>query len=86
MSTNINIRISESLKADAEALFNDIGISLSEAIRLFVKQSLNCGGLPFTPRARIPNSETIAAFKEAQTGEYTDSTLEEFRTSLGLEE
>ncbi len=85
MSANINIRLSESLKADAEAMFSDMGISLSEAIRLFIKQSLNCGGMPFTPHARIPNTETITAFKEEAAGLYTESTLEEFKKSLGVE-
>lgn len=81
MSTNINIRVSETLKAEAEAMFNDMGISLSEAIRLFIKQSLNCGGLPFTPRARMPNSRTIEAFKEVEEGLYTETSLDDLRKS-----
>ena len=86
MSTNINIRLPEDLKADAEILFADMGISLSEGIRLFIKQTINCGGLPFTPKAKSPNRITQESFKQVQTGEYQEMTLDEFKTLLDDEE
>jgi len=63
---NIQIRISDELKSDAEAIFNDIGISISEAIRLFFKQTVNHGGIPFQLKQKQPNQETLQAFKEAE--------------------
>ena len=61
---NIQIRLPDDLKLDAEAIFSDIGLSTSEAIRLFLKQSINCGGLPFQPQTRQMTRETMLAFKE----------------------
>ena len=46
-TTNINIRVDELLKKDAEALFNDLGLSMSSAITMFLKSALNHDGIPF---------------------------------------
>ena len=46
-SSLIQIRVDESLKKDAETLFNDLGLDIPTAIRLFLKQSLIHNGIPF---------------------------------------
>lgn len=43
----IQVRIDDALKKDAEALFNDLGLDVPTAIRLFLKQSLIHNGIPF---------------------------------------
>ena len=43
----INIRIDEELKEKAEALFAELGITMSAAFTMFVKQSVREGGIPF---------------------------------------
>lgn len=45
--TNINIRIDEELKKEAELLFSDLGLNMTTAINIFVRQSLRQGGIPF---------------------------------------
>ena len=45
----VHVRISAEDKEVAEALFADLGTSLSEAIRIFIRQSIHAGGLPFRP-------------------------------------
>lgn len=47
---NINIRIDDNLKKDAERLFNDLGLNMSTATTMFLKQCLFCHGLPFEVR------------------------------------
>lgn len=64
----IQTRVTEELKTQAEALFSDMGLGLSDAIRMFLQQSINEGGMPFRPRARVPNAETIAAMEELNRG------------------
>ena len=59
----IHARIDPKLKESAERVFSKIGISTTEAIRLFLKQVELHKGLPF-PIA-IPNAETIAAMLKA---------------------
>ena len=44
------------LKAQAEAIFTALGLSTSDAIRMFLQQAVNTGGLPFQPTIRRPNS------------------------------
>ncbi|MGO4885034.1 MAG: type II toxin-antitoxin system RelB/DinJ family antitoxin [Bryobacteraceae bacterium] len=59
----IHARIDPKLKKAAESVFSEIGISTTEAIRLFLKQVELHNGLPFP--VSIPNEETIAAVAEA---------------------
>lgn len=65
-TTNITIRMDASLKAQAEALFNELGMNLSTAFNIFVRQSLREGAIPFKIHLEKPNAETIAAMEEAK--------------------
>lgn len=46
-TTNLNIRIDKDLKERAEAFFADIGLSMTTAFNIFVRQSLKQGKIPF---------------------------------------
>jgi DNA-damage-inducible protein J len=59
----IHARIDPKLKRTTERIFSRIGLSTTEAIRLFLRQVDLHKGLPFP--VRIPNPETAAAMKEA---------------------
>jgi DNA-damage-inducible protein J len=50
------------LKQAAEAIFSQLGVSPSEAIRIFYKQVALHQGFPFD--LRLPNAATIAALQE----------------------
>ena len=65
-TTNISIRMDAELKAQADALFSELGMNLSTAFNIFVRQSLREGGIPFAIKMRQPNQETIAAMLEAE--------------------
>lgn len=65
-TTNISIRMDTELKAQAEALFAELGMNISTAFNIFVRQSLREGGLPFEVTLGQPNKETIAAMLEAE--------------------
>ena len=65
-TTNISIRMDADLKAQADALFNELGMNLTTAFNIFVRQSLREGGIPFKVRLEQPNKETIAAMLEAE--------------------
>jgi len=66
-NTTIQARISPKLKAESEAVFAAIGLKISDAIRMFLKQSVNDGGLPFRPHQnKVPNEKTITAIKEIE--------------------
>ena len=59
----IHARIDPRLKKSAERVFREIGISTTEAIRLFLKQVELHEGLPFP--ITVPNAQTVAAMIEA---------------------
>lgn len=65
-TTNISIRMDTELKEQADALFNELGMSLSTAFNIFVRQSLREGGIPFEVKTERPNKETVAAMLEAE--------------------
>ena len=65
-TTNISIRMDSELKAQAEALFSELGMNLSTAFNVFVRQSLRDGGIPFEIKMDQPNKETMAAMLEAE--------------------
>ena len=65
-TTNISIRMDSDLKAQADALFGELGMNLSTAFNVFVRQSLREGRIPFNISLNQPNKETIAAMLEAE--------------------
>ncbi len=65
-TTNISIRMDSNLKSQAEALFGELGMNLSTAFNIFVRQSLREGRIPFDISLNQPNKETIAAMMEAE--------------------
>ena len=66
-TTNISIRLDSDLKARADAFFGELGMNLSTAFNVFVRQSLREGRIPFDISLREePNEETIAAMLETE--------------------
>ena len=62
VSTNINLDVD--LKKSCQELFSDLGMDLTTAVTIFLKQSLRVQGLPFTVTRDVPNAETVAAINE----------------------
>lgn len=63
--TNFTFRMNKQLKNEAEELFSELGLTLSAAFTLFLKQSIREQGIPFKVKLETPNKETIKAIKEA---------------------
>lgn len=59
----IRARVEPELKRDAEAVFSTLGLTATEAIRLFYKQVTLQHGLPFS--VKVPNAETHEALRQA---------------------
>lgn len=62
----IRARVEPELKERAEAIFDTLGLSPTEAITLFYKQVALNQGLPF--EVKIPNEATREAIEEARLG------------------
>jgi len=65
-TTNLSIRMDMETKKQAEQLFGNLGMSISTAFNIFVKQSLRVRGIPFNISESIPDSENYAALREAR--------------------
>ena len=48
---NLNIRVDDTLKKQAETIFADLGISMSAATTMFLHQVVRHNGIPFELRA-----------------------------------
>ena len=65
-TTNISIRMDNELKKQAEQLFSELGMNMTTAFNIFLRQSVRQGKIPFEISLDVPNAETIAAMKEAE--------------------
>ena len=65
-TAHINIRIEPETKAGAEQLFARFGITITDAINIFLNQSLMVGGLPFEMKQPRYNTVTEVAMQEAR--------------------
>ncbi len=65
-TSNMSIRMDSDLKEQAEALFGALGMNLTTAHNIFVRQSLREGRIPFDVSLNLPNRKTVAAMLEAE--------------------
>ena len=64
-TTNFSVRMDSDIKKQCETLYGELGMNLTTASNVFVRESLRVGGFPFEVRLEEPNKETIAAILEA---------------------
>ena len=60
-----SISLDSDVKRQAQELFSDLGLDLSTAINIFLKQSIRDDGFPFEIRRETPNTVTQAAIDSA---------------------
>ncbi len=65
-TANINVRIDPETKSSAEQLFASFGITITDAINIFLRKSIMEGGLPFEVKQPRFNAETEASIREAR--------------------
>jgi DNA-damage-inducible protein J len=65
-TSNINIRVDSKVKEEAEELFNKIGMNMSTAMNVFLRQSIRYGGIPFEIRLNEANEITRAAIEDVE--------------------
>lgn len=63
---NLNIRIEPEIKRAAEDTLNYLGLTMAEAVKIFLKQVIMTDSIPFEIKKPKYNKETIEAIKEAK--------------------
>ncbi|MBO7700062.1 MAG: type II toxin-antitoxin system RelB/DinJ family antitoxin [Eubacteriaceae bacterium] len=66
---NITLRVDEDLKKQAEELFSDLGMNLTTAFCVFLRQSVREQQIPFQVSRNVPNEVTLAAMDAAEKGD-----------------
>jgi len=85
-TTNLNIRIDKELKEQAETFFGELGLNMTTAFNIFVRQSLRQGKIPFElsvaadPFYSPANMSVLRqSLQEANEGKFITKTLDELR-------
>jgi len=65
--TVVRARIAGNVKEEAARVLEEMGLSVSDAIRLLLVRIAREKALPF--EVKVPNDETISAMEEARRGE-----------------
>ena len=62
----LHIRIEPEIKEEADYIFGQIGITTSDAVKIFLHKAIYSSGFPFEVTAPTYNAETTEAMKEAK--------------------
>ena len=63
-TVNMSIRMDRELKKQSEAVLSDMGLNMTTAMNMFLRQVVRQGRIPFEIATDIPDAETVAASKE----------------------
>lgn len=84
----LQIRVDEELKNQANAIYNELGIDLSTAVRMFLKKSVIEGGIPFSTKVDQLTLNTILAVDKMRTtsenNRNSEMSLEEINEEIKL--
>lgn len=75
MKQTTSIKLDSDVKQEAQKIFAQLGLTLGEAVNLFLNQVRLNKGLPF--EVKIPNEETLQAMQEVESGQTEPLSLEE---------
>ena len=95
MAKTIQIRVEDELKSKSDALFKDLGIDTTTAIRMFLTQAVATNGFPFeikrqvesNPYAPMTEKEILAKLeksREQETFRNADDVISDMRSKYGL--
>ena len=67
MAASINVRVSPDVKKQAQDIFAQLGMDLTTAVNIFLRQVILTNGLPFEVKLNMPNQETLEAMEEVRS-------------------
>jgi len=71
---NVNIRVDDTVKKQAEAIFSELGLSMSSATSIFYRQVVRTGGIPFELKLEPSRKKPLDLSK--MTEEEIDAALQ----------
>ena len=85
-TTNISIRMDTELKKQAESMFAEIGLNMTTAMNIFLRQVVRQGKIPFEIATDIPNAEMLETMKEMNDTIHDSIPAEKFTGTKELRE
>ena len=83
----LSTRIDPDTKLAFTNVCEEMGLSTSQALKLFAKAVINYGGIPFELKAKTPNALTAAAINELEAGKgQTAESIDELFDDLNMSE
>ena len=88
-TTNLNIRTDKDIKIAAEKIFSELGLNMTTAVNIFLRQAIRENGIPFEVKLNIPNKATAAAINEGRKLAYDKTTkgytnMKDLKAALSL--
>lgn len=74
-SSNLNIRTDKEVKIAAEKIFEELGLNMTTAVNIFLRQAIRENGIPFALKLDVPNAVTAAAIAEGRQLAHDNSTI-----------
>ena len=68
-NVNVTFRVDDELKKQADTLFAELGMNLSTAFNIFLRQSVREQQIPFNISKNVPNATTLSAMDAAEKDE-----------------
>lgn len=82
----LQVRVDDELKNQAAAIYNELGIDLSTAVRMFFKKSVLVGGIPFDTKINESTLKAILAIDRMRTiseeNSNSEMTLDEINEEI----
>ena len=88
-TTNLNIRTDREVKLAAERIFEELGLNMTTAVNIFLRQTIRENGITFELKLDVPNDITAAAIAEGRAlARNTESkgytNMDDLRSALDL--
>ena len=72
----VNIRIDDDLKTRADALFEELGLNMTTAFNMFIRQTVRQGGIPFDITTKVDTDPFYSAENQA----YLKQVIEDYES------
>ncbi len=66
--TSMTIRMNKDVKQQAQQIFTDLGMDMTTAVNVFLRQAIRYRGFPFDVTLDAPNEVTLTAMENAVNG------------------
>ena len=66
LTSAINVQVDANDKEQATNILKDLGLNMSTAINMFIKQIIKTDGIPFEVKNSKPNKELLEAIEEGK--------------------